>query len=513
MIRSALHSRFVGGTVLGLLILAGCSRQASQPAPAPTEDPSRLVGKITTTDPTPGKTQDPPRPPAKETISEAPLLSAVELTRELSKDANAEQKYQNKVVRIEGLVKEVSFLLDPDKNGDAEVIMQGATDDPDPKKHLRLTFTIRDRPGAAKLGGDQKVILQGTFTTKINNSVFVDNVKVVAAGPIAFTQFEIERMRKEEEPKAVAALEKLGFNLNKSGSGDPTYDIQLTDKDLTTEGLIKPEVLVPMTQVVGFTTLNLYDTKVSDAGLAALKKMPHLRSITLYRTKIGDDGLGHLKDVRGLRWLKISFGGDEANSSPVTDAGLAHLKGMKGLADPEKDSGLQLGGSRITDAGLAHLADRVGLWSLTLPMNKITDTGLIHLRNMRNLHMLDLSRTQITGTGFVHLKGLGQLSELDLSNCPVVDAGLEPMAAFPGLSKLYLKNTKVGDAGLAHLSRAPKLQHLDLAGTDVGDAGIAHLGMVKTLKSLNLPRTKVTPEGINKLKAALPTLKVYTTGD
>jgi hypothetical protein len=46
----------------------------------------------------------------------------------------------------------------------------------------------------------------------------------------------------------------------------------------------------------------------------------------------------------------------------------------------------------------------------------------------------------------------------------------------------------------------------------VDDAGLDHLKTIKTLRHLDVTKTKVTEAGIQRLKAAIPELKVIHEG-
>ena len=59
---------------------------------------------------------------------------------------------------------------------------------------------------------------------------------------------------------------------------------------------------------------------LSDAGLAALAKLPRFRNLEAYEyDNVSDAGLAHLKGMAGIEQLQLS---DE----PITDAGLAHRR-------------------------------------------------------------------------------------------------------------------------------------------------------------------------------------------
>ena len=110
----------------------------------------------------------------------------------------------------------------------------------------------------------------------------------------------------------------------------------------------------------------LLETKVTDAGLAHVKKCTKLESLNIHRLKIGNAGLAHLKDLTQMEVLVAGSTGGE-----ITDADLAHLARMNQLRT------LDLSGNKITDVGLAHLKTFNGLRVLELSGTKITDAGLV----------------------------------------------------------------------------------------------------------------------------------------
>jgi Leucine rich repeat/Leucine Rich repeat len=135
--------------------------------------------------------------------------------------------------------------------------------------------------------------------------------------------------------------------------------------------------------------VDLAGDKVSDADLAPLEALTHLRRLNLDGAHITDAGLAHVQRLGKLQKLYLAH-------TPVTDAGLARLEDLTRLEV------LDLAGAAITDAGLAHLED------------------------MPKLQVLDLSHTQITGAGLAHLKKLDGLRELYLvGDKPEGDKGSE----------------------------------------------------------------------------------------
>lgn len=485
--------------VCAAMALAGCGKKAA-PAPEPDtkapKDEKAITPPVGTDKDKDGKPKEPPKSDAGK---DAPVLDAVALTRELGKNPAAAERYQSKVVRIEGVVTEVKLKPDGKNSTEAEIELQGATDS---ANKISISATITDKSDVAKLGPGQKVSIQGRYNQLAKTVILISDAKLVTAGAVAFTQVALEAIRREE-PNAIAELEKLGVAIRKGGFTHPTYEVTLVGKDLTPEGAFKPAVLMPLSRLVGLHTISTFDIGISDAGLIGLAKLINLRELRLVaEKKIGTRGLETLPKLTGLKVLSLAH-------APITDAGLRPLRDMVGLTS------LTLANLGITDAGIADLSKLSNLTSLDLAKNKLTDAGIIHLQGLTKLEYLVLEGNQISGKGLADLKALGQLGNLDLSACPVVDAGLEPLGLLPKLRTLKFGGAKISDAGLAHLAKGPELKDLDLSGIAIGDAGLEHLARVKTLTSLRLSKklSKVTEAGTKKLKTALPELMIYLTND
>ncbi|HTU99710.1 MAG TPA: hypothetical protein VMF13_04175, partial [Luteitalea sp.] len=88
--------------------------------------------------------------------------------------------------------------------------------------------------------------------------------------------------------------------------------------------------------------LDLSRTKVTDAGLKTLAKMPNLQHLDLRDTTVGDAGLDALAPLQHLRTLGL-YG------TAVTDAGLPALQRLTGLRR------LYVGETRVTAPAVATL--------------------------------------------------------------------------------------------------------------------------------------------------------------
>jgi hypothetical protein len=166
--------------------------------------------------------------------------------------------------------------------------------------------------------------------------------------------------------------------------------------------------------------VDLSHTKVCDGDLIELRGLKELQVLILFDTRITDAGLAHLEELRGLRALDLS-------DTAVTSDGLIHIRKLIRLKD------LTLIGTKVTDTGLVNLESHHDLWLLDLSGTKVTDRGLAHLRQLRKLSHLHLSKTSVTDSSMGTLIELPAIEVIDLSQTKVTEAGI---AAF--------QNVKIG---------------------------------------------------------------------
>jgi hypothetical protein len=100
-----------------------------------------------------------------------------------------------------------------------------------------------------------------------------------------------------------------------------------------------------------------------------------------------------------------------------------------------------------------------------------------------------------------------QVVHLGVSGAPVAAATLEVIARMPNLERLDLRGTPLDDAGLARLEN-PLLSELVLAETKLTDAAVDHLLAMKALRSVYLWHSGVRAEGVARLRAERPRLRI-----
>jgi serine/threonine protein kinase/Leucine-rich repeat (LRR) protein len=135
--------------------------------------------------------------------------------------------------------------------------------------------------------------------------------------------------------------------------------------------------------------LTLSYTSVGDAGMKHLKDL-RLGRLWLDHTNVGDEGLASLEQ---LSVSGLSVG------EKVTDDGLAHVKKMPHL----KELGL-VDNRHVTGTGIAQLHELTSLRNLNLAGTRLTDKDLPHLKRLTDLTFLNLERTNLTKAGVEELR-------------------------------------------------------------------------------------------------------------
>jgi hypothetical protein len=171
---------------------------------------------------------------------------------------------------------------------------------------------------------------------------------------------------------------------------------------------------------------------ITDAGLAHLRELKHLRILDLFNTPTTDTGLRHIVPLTGLRTLNLA-------GTEISDSGLQSLKSFEALEE------LHLGWCNIGDDALPGLEGLPCLRVLDLRATRVTDAGLLHLSRIPTLEILGLAETAISGSGFKFLADLTRLRFLnleysDVSESCVTEFGEHGLGC---LTKLQLRGTGI----------------------------------------------------------------------
>lgn len=139
----------------------------------------------------------------------------------------------------------------------------------------------------------------------------------------------------------------------------------------------------------------------------------------------------------------------------------------------------------------------------------VTDADVAILATLPKVSNIGLGRTQITDAALAHLAGLGKLKMLQIGYTNVGDDGMRHIARMHGLTFLGLERTRVSDQGIKHLLALTQVETLYLAETSVTDAAIDDLMKLPQLKQLSLGATAVSDDGMNRLRSALPNVRIH----
>lgn len=345
------------------------------------------------------------------------------------------------------------------------------------------------------------------------------------------------RQRAKQAETPLEAIEILGGVIEYDEHNQPVT-VSLFGSKAWTEDLVYLETLQTI------LALDLPNA-IDDDGMQIVKKLKHLEALSLSQTRVGDEGLKQLTELKGLRVLLLA-------GSRVTDDGLALLKQFPQLTR------ITLPNS-TTDAGMQHVLEIKSLENLDLRYTQVTDETFSHLDKLENLTQLDIGRTRITAESipaicrlsklkwlrvanaqqaapafheFAKLTNLEllwtphtqvdtevvkswapltKLRVLNINNSMISDETLPHLAPFKELRELYISDNSITPAGVLSLPDFDHLEELTIITPHMNDEALAGLAKYKTLKVLRLRHAAhkgVTDEGIAKLRAAIPGLKI-----
>lgn len=171
--------------------------------------------------------------------------------------------------------------------------------------------------------------------------------------------------------------------------------------------------------------VNFWGPWISDAGIAGVEQIdrfPNLQWGLISGCMITDSGLKRLCGCRQLEELHLH------NCAKITDAGLAHLKrlpNLRFLRLLQENAGTM----PVTDAGLAHVADLQQLEELMIVRIPVTDAGLAHVARLPQLKVLVLSGIPATNDGIAQLRKLENIERIYLRNTQVTEQGVNSLCA------------------------------------------------------------------------------------
>ena len=187
----------------------------------------------------------------------------------------------------------------------------------------------------------------------------------------------------------------------------------------------------------------------------------------------------------------------------VTDADMAKVAQLRHLRK------LDLSQTRITDSGLEHLKSLENVTDLTCYYAEfLTEDGISHLRNWKRLERLNLRGTKVTSKVFDRLAKLTSLRSLDIAFTQIEDEGFEQLSALTKMESLAIGGNRLSGAALPLLKLLPALVNLDVGGIQRVDSGLwglpltsenlARIAELKQLRSLSLAGATLSDRGVDR---------------
>lgn len=230
----------------------------------------------------------------------------------------------------------------------------------------------------------------------------------------------------------------------------------------------------------------------------ALSTLPHVRELTTCYSQVGESEFNLICRLADLETLCI-------------DNALFQYHKYPNLLD--LDSRKAAGVRTPSAANLRCLGRLQSLRSITLLLPSFLDASVLEvwskLPKLQELrlpnHNLKNYKLQALGK-FVHLRELQFRGESDPAKAPVISA--LPIASWREMRSLAIANVELTPDELRAITHLPNLESLELDDTGIGDAELAILHSMKRLKKLRIFMHRATPEGIQALKAAVPSLSI-----
>ena len=233
-------------------------------------------------------------------------------------------KKQKGDIRLDSL-KEALSVIEPGKSGDSELF-----------KRITLPSDHEDimPPKGDPLTKDQ---IDGIKAWIDGGAKWPEGIVLLSAKERAEIKAAASRLPSPDvKAVAVSDAEKAAITKLSSGQGigdEATaplvmalaQDTQLIYANFRLIGKnVEDKHIAPLSDIANLNELDLSNTKISGAGLAAIKNNKSLTKLSLANTAIDDASLKHIEGLTNLMSINLY-------NTKVTDAGLATLKNMKFL--------------------------------------------------------------------------------------------------------------------------------------------------------------------------------------
>lgn len=174
--------------------------------------------------------------------------------------------------------------------------------------------------------------------------------------------------------------------------------------------------------------LQLYETKITGSGFAAVPNLRRLKEFDSIRSPLTDEGLS-------------AFAGSTVRSFDIDEAAITD-RGVTFICNPSLQK-FSISGMPITDKALESVARCTSLERFWAESLDVTDNGISKLSGLKSLTNVRLRKLQISDEGLAALRDHPNLEELKIELCPITDTGLENLGRPPRLEYFKLQDTLV----------------------------------------------------------------------
>ena len=205
--------------------------------------------------------------------------------------------------------------------------------------------------------------------------------------------------------------------------------------DLTGCRQIPDEAFAALGALVDLHSLVLGETEAGDRAIEGIARLNYLREIRLGSEQLSDAGVRRLCSLVSLEHVGV-----QEQATRLTDAALSDLWRLPNLVS------LDLAAPQFTGAGLASLRELPRLESLNLSSPSLTDAALRHAAGSGTLQRISIGNGRtggpagVTDAGLLALAAAKKLTQVDVvrRGTEITDAGLEQLRSLRPTLKLNI---------------------------------------------------------------------------
>lgn len=274
------------------------------------------------------------------------------------------------------------------------------------------------------------------------------------------------------------------------------------------------EKLCAIGRLENLKALHVLWTDITDEDFKFIENAAALEALTLHGSRVTDKGLASLKKFHSLKELRIS-------KCPVTEEGmlpvLAEMKELERLslnAEINSEPSSEDRG-RYSNRILRPVSQMKNLKELKIFSEKFTPEGIPFLSQLKKLQIVEIPVCH-NDESLKILCSLPEIQELNLSGNQIfTDEGLTELARLPNLTRLYLnKCPRLTNESISRLAALKRLTDLDISDNpQITNEAISALVQISSLERLDISWCGFTKKGAKRLKTLYikKKQKVYIT--